>query len=299
MHLLWPNMGEMPGRDNISAVQVNSALGPGTSAGSRFAGYVQHFDTIESTNRTALQAAQQGARCGVWVADEQTAGRGRGGHTWHSAAGEGLYVSALIAPRLPVQQAMWISLAAGLAAQQAIEESCDVHVDLRWPNDLVVGQAAEGPAPVRQNKCGGILVETSGEASGSAQTSWLRYAVIGIGINVNQGEFPPGFATAATSLRRERGVSLLRQPLLIHLLRALDHQILLLEQEAEGHSQVPGLRERFAEASTWVRGRHVQVPEQGGYTGVTAGLDARGFLLVDGDDGRQHTVLSGGVRDLE
>ena len=59
-------------------------------AGTEFAGRVLHFASVGSTNALALEAAQAGARVGVWVADEQTAGRGRGGHGWHSAAGDGL-----------------------------------------------------------------------------------------------------------------------------------------------------------------------------------------------------------------
>ena len=66
------------------------------SHGTSFAGRVRHFPSVGSTNSLALEAAQAGAREGVWVADEQTAGRGRGGHAWHSAAGDGLYVSALV-----------------------------------------------------------------------------------------------------------------------------------------------------------------------------------------------------------
>ena len=65
-------------------------------AGTRFAGQVRHFPSVLSTNSLALEAAQAGERSGVWVAEEQTAGRGRGGHTWHSAAGDGLYVSAMV-----------------------------------------------------------------------------------------------------------------------------------------------------------------------------------------------------------
>ena len=60
----------------------------------------------------------------------------------------------------------------------------------------------------------------------------------------------------------------------------------------------PSLLERFAEASTWVRGKRVSVPEQGGYTGTTAGLDKQGFLLVNADDGTRRTVHSGGVREF-
>ena len=85
-------------------------------AGTEFAGCVMHFPSVGSTNALAMEAAQAGARGGVWVADEQTAGRGRGGHQWHSAAGDGLYVSALVTPALPMTTALWISLATGLAA---------------------------------------------------------------------------------------------------------------------------------------------------------------------------------------
>jgi BirA family biotin operon repressor/biotin-[acetyl-CoA-carboxylase] ligase len=300
----------MPAQDKIDAAEVNRALtgssptARAASAGKRFAGYVQHFASIDSTNRAALEAAQQGARCGVWVADEQTAGRGRGGHAWHSSPGDGLYVSALVAPDLPAQESICLALAAGLAAQQAIDETCGLRVDLRWPNDLML----DG------RKCGGILVETAAEASPEPSSSKpaapLRYAVIGIGINVNHTEFPVELQHLATSLRLQSGSSsaekltalrslpFVRQPLLIHLLRELDNQIASLEDEVRGVSTGSNLLTRFAAASTWVRGKRVHVPEQGGYTGTTAGLDGRGFLLVDADDGFQRTVLSGGVREL-
>jgi BirA family biotin operon repressor/biotin-[acetyl-CoA-carboxylase] ligase len=281
----------MPPRDRIDAAELNRAL-----ASTRFAGYVQHFASIGSTNQAALEAAQQGASCGVWVADEQTAGRGRAGHSWHSIPGDGLYVSALVTPHLPGQQAMLLALATGLAARQAIDESCNLHVDLRWPNDLMLNH----------RKCGGILVETSAEASTSEPAALLRYAVVGIGINVNHAAFPPDLQPLATSLRLEAGAEpggarslpFVRQPLLLHLLRALDQQITLLEHPLHGSTAAPGLIARFAAASTWVCGKRVHVPEHGSYTGTTAGLDARGFLLVDADDGTQRTVLSGGVREL-
>ena len=67
----------------------------------------------------ALEAAQAGAAHGsVWVADEQTAGRGRSDHTWHSAAGDGLYVSVLLRPQMALVEALWLSLATGLAVRQ-------------------------------------------------------------------------------------------------------------------------------------------------------------------------------------
>jgi len=274
--------------DHFDVSAVRRAL-----VGTRFARGLQHFATVGSTNALLLEAAAAGAAEGiVYVADEQTAGRGRGGHSWHSTAGDGLYVSALVQPALRMHQALLLSLATGLAAQAAIAACLPpepaVAVDLRWPNDLLAGS----------KKCGGILVETAVEPGRSdAVDATLRYAVIGVGINVNHHSLSAELSPIATSLRMLTGKPLNRERLLVELLRALDAELTRLEMP--GTDGAPRLLERFAAASTWVRGKRVSVPEQGGYTGVTAGLDARGFLLVDGEDGIRHTVLSGGVRELK
>jgi BirA family transcriptional regulator, biotin operon repressor / biotin---[acetyl-CoA-carboxylase] ligase len=252
-----------------------------------FAGCVMHFAEVGSTNALALGAAQAGARGGVWVADKQTAGRGRGGHHWHSAAGDGLYVSALVTPVLPMTMALWMSLATGLAAKAAIAETAGLDADIRWPNDLLLGG----------RKCGGILVETAMD-SAAGTTAMLRYAVIGVGINLNHAEFPEELETLATSLRIVGGKPVERESLLAALLRALDHEIRLLIRGYRETHIGEGLLERFAAASSWVKGKRVRVDEAGGYTGVTDGLDLRGFLRVAGDDGVMHTVLSGGVREI-
>ncbi len=258
-------------------------------AGTEFAGRVTHLLSVDSTNTLALEAAQAGARNGVWIADEQTAGRGRGGHVWHSAVGDGLYMSALVAPSLPMTTALMISLATGLAARTAIAEGTGLEIDIRWPNDLLV----------QGRKCGGILVETAVAPSvipdGEAM---LRYAVIGIGINLNHENFPPEITPLATSLRIASGKTVSRETVLIALLRALSNELWLLSEEVQGSKQCDSLLHRFADASSWVLGKRVRVDEGGGYTGLTAGLDARGFLLVDSENGLRRTVLSGGVREL-
>jgi BirA family biotin operon repressor/biotin-[acetyl-CoA-carboxylase] ligase len=257
-------------------------------ADTEFAGRVMHFVSVGSTNALAMEAAQAGARGGVWVADEQTAGRGRGGHQWHSAAGDGLYVSVLVTPPLPMTTALWISLATGLAAKAAIAETTALDVDIRWPNDLLVNG----------RKCGGILVETAMTPAAGDATAVLRYAVIGVGINLNHDQFPEELESLATSLRIACGVRVSREAVLAALLRTLDEEIRLLIRSARGTDNGSGLLERFAAASTWVKGKRVRVDEGGGYTGVTDGLDARGFLRVAGDDGVERTVLSGGVREI-
>jgi BirA family biotin operon repressor/biotin-[acetyl-CoA-carboxylase] ligase len=266
----------------LNLAEIRSAL-----IGTRFAAQLHHFPSIGSTNTALLEAASPSfgpaaPEGTVYLADEQTAGRGRGGHAWHSAPGDGLYLSVLVTPVLPIANALWLSLATGLAARSAIASTCgltpDLAPDIRWPNDLLLGT----------KKLGGILVETAIDPA----THNLRHAVIGIGINVNHAAFPPDLVTLATSLRLATNHELSRQSLLISLLRALDHELTLLE------SADPTLLDRFTAASTWVRGKRVHVPEQGGYTGTTAGLDVRGFLLVDDDDGTRRTVLSGGVREI-
>ena len=268
-------------------------------AATRFAGRIHHFETIQSTNLYAVEVAGTGAPDGsVYIADEQTAGRGRGGHTWHSIPGDGLYLSALIRPAtpIPLAEALWISLSTGLAAQRAIQQTTGLLTDIRWPNDLILND----------KKVGGILVESTSNPATAHHPAHLRFAVIGIGINVNHEAFPPELAPLATSLRRESGAFHARETLIQNLLLALDDELYALELELRGDlptsalpgdgSPAAGLLARFTRASTWAQGKRVRVDESGGYTGITAGLDARGFLQVAGDDGLLHTVLSGGVR---
>jgi BirA family biotin operon repressor/biotin-[acetyl-CoA-carboxylase] ligase len=243
--------------------------------GTRFAGQVKHFASVGSTSQLALDAAQRGERGGVWVAGEQTAGRGRGGHQWHSAPGDGLYVSALVTPRVSVSEGTKIPLATGLAAQAAVLEATGLTIDIRWPNDLMFGD----------RKCGGILVESGSEAG----TEQLRFAVIGIGINVRHAAFPDELSRVATSLFLESGRRFDREPLLASLLRRLDGELSLLESDRSPLG-------RFAAASSWVSGKRVRVGDQDGYTGWTRGLDRNGFLRVEDDLGVMRTVLSGGVR---
>ena len=263
----------------VSEAKIDIAEMRRALVGTRF-GDIHHFASIDSTNTRLLEAAASNAPEGtVFLADEQTAGRGRGGHGWHSAPGEGLYLSALVAPSLKLREALWLSLATGLAARAAIHSLSALNVDIRWPNDLLLGRL----------KLGGILVETAVEPGDDPA---LRYAVIGIGINVNHAQFPVELHDLATSLRIATHAELSRQKLAIVLLRELDRELNALE----AGSQL--LLDRFTQASTWVRGKRVHVPEQGGYTGTTNGLDSRGFLLVLSDDGVQRTVLSGGVREL-
>jgi BirA family transcriptional regulator, biotin operon repressor / biotin---[acetyl-CoA-carboxylase] ligase len=250
-------------------------------AGTPFAGNLRYFPSISSTNTLAMREADEGASEGmVYLADEQTAGRGRGGRDWESLPGSGLYVSVLLRPRMAPADILWLSLAAGLAVYEAVRQVTSLAADIRWPNDLLFG---------RRKFCG-ILTELN------AEVTRVRHCVIGIGINVHQESFPAELASRATSLRIETGRSWPRQELLLALLQSLHREAIALNADtAAAASSILG---RLASASSWIRGKHVHVDEAGGYSGVTAGLDARGFLRVRTPDDLR-TVLSGGVREAK
>jgi len=248
-------------------------------AGTLFAGRIHHTPSTGSTNTDAVQAARAGAPHGsVFVTEEQTAGRGRGHHAWQSNAGQGLYVSVLLRPAFPAVRLLLVPLAAGLAALQAIHAAAGLTADLRWPNDLLLGD----------RKTGGILVESKTEAGAVA------HVVIGIGINVHQRTFPQDLATPATSLDLEADRHIHRQHLLVALLKSLERESgALADSDAAG--SIPA---RLAQASTWIRGRRVQVHGPQACTGITEGLDEFGFLRVRTADGLVQ-VQTGGIRAAE
>jgi BirA family biotin operon repressor/biotin-[acetyl-CoA-carboxylase] ligase len=259
--------------------------------GTEFAGRLHHLATTPSTNDLALAAAQAGEPAGVWIADEQTAGRGRGGHTWHSASGDGLYMTALISPRIPMQSALSLSLRVAISVQSAIASTYGFRtpdqIDIRWPNDLLLNG----------RKVGGILIDTASRPASAGQPSTLRHAILGIGINVNHTEFPAGLDAIATSIRRElhiHATPLPREPLAAAILLALSAELRALTSNLEPRTS------NLTAYSTWITGKRVRVEARDGdpgYTGTTAGLNPSGFLLVAGDDGQIHTVLSGGLRE--
>jgi BirA family biotin operon repressor/biotin-[acetyl-CoA-carboxylase] ligase len=121
----------------------------------------------------------------------------------------------------------------------------------------------------------------------------VRHVVVGIGINVNQTGFPKELQSEATSLRLATGSEWSRVELAAALLKSLDREYRLLLERKDARQSI--LR-RFAEKSSWVRGKQVRIQENGTTVeGTTEGLDDRGFLLVRTSQGLQ-TILSGSVR---
>jgi BirA family biotin operon repressor/biotin-[acetyl-CoA-carboxylase] ligase len=243
-----------------------------------FAKHIYHFFKVDSTNTVALRLGEEGGPHGtVVLAEEQTAGRGRAGRSWVSEKSSGIYATVLLRPPIPPAQAPLLTLVAGLAARDAVVEETGIELDIRWPNDLLAGG----------RKFCGILTEMH------AEPDRVHYAVVGIGINVNQTKMPAEFAGTATSLRMVTGRVHPRIELLIRLLRHLDRYY--NEFIAEGAA--PILR-RFAEVSSYYEGKRVRITTAAEtYVGTTAGLEPSGVLRVKRDDGRIEAVVSGDVAE--
>ncbi|HLK22223.1 MAG TPA: biotin--[acetyl-CoA-carboxylase] ligase [Bryobacteraceae bacterium] len=228
--------------------------------------------SIGSTMTEASRLAAAGCESGTVVgAEEQTAGQGRYGRVWHSEPGAGLYVSIILRNPFSQDSMPVVTLALGLAVSEAIQKACDVPCDLRWPNDVLV----------QSKKCAGILTQLEGQA-----------IVAGIGINVNHPEFPAELSAIATSLRIASGREQSRERLLVELIGSVTNYCALLEKEGR-----EPILEMFSRASSFVYGRRVYV-DQGAeiLRGTTAGLNNAGFLMLQGDDGKQNVIIAGGVR---
>jgi BirA family transcriptional regulator, biotin operon repressor / biotin---[acetyl-CoA-carboxylase] ligase len=263
--------------ESVADLLLPDILGP-LASGTIFAPRIRHYFRIGSTNSAAMEAAAAGeAEGSVFLAEEQTAGRGRGSNTWESAPSDGIYGSVVLRPQLAPSDALLLSLIAGIAVAEAVEATTGLHPDLRWPNDVLL----------EERKFCGILTEMHAEATR------VRYVVVGIGINVNQPSFSAELEPIATSLRIAAGHEWSRVQVCAALLKSLDAWYRKLSANAADARTA--IFQSFEGRSSYVRSRLVHVDEGAGYDGVTEGLDERGFLLVRTDGGLR-TVLSGQVR---
>ena len=228
---------------------------------------------IDSTMTEASRLAAEGCASGtVVVAEEQTAGQGRLGRTWHSEPGSGLYASIVLRYSFAPSDLPVVTLALGLATVDAIAKTTGLACDLRWPNDVLI----------QSKKCAGILAQMEGSA-----------IIAGIGINVNHEQFPDELSSIATSLRiASGGREYSREDLLTELIFSVESYCALLEKQG----REPILK-MFARASSFVSGRRVDVDLGSSVVrGTTAGLNDSGFLILRTDDGSENVIIAGGVR---
>ncbi len=230
------------------------------------------FDQVDSTNRLAKDYGERGAEEGtVIIANSQTAGRGRFGRTFSSPAGTGLYMSVVLRPSLSAEKALSITTAAAVAVCRAIERVSDRTAQIKWVNDIY----CDG------KKVCGILTEAAFNGD------QMRYAVLGVGINVNApvGGFSRDIADiAAAVFEKEQGN---REELAAAVLDAFFEEYAVLSEEC----YVTEYRERSCLVDTPI----VVRSPLGDRDALALGVDERCRLLVRYADGREEALASGDV----
>lgn len=236
-------------------------------------GEVYFADVLPSTNLQLKAMAVSGAPHGsLCLAEQQTAGKGRLGRTWHSPAGQGLWVSVLLRPDLPPAHAPLLTLCASMAMADGVAETWGGGLGIKWPNDLVLAG----------KKVCGILTEVAMHPDG------VDYVVVGTGLNVRRGAYPPELSHQATSLE-DHGATPLRRRVLAAYLHHLEKWTALLVQ----HGPQPLIQAYGPRCVTL--GKRVNVTGAITFTGLAEGLREDGSLLVRREDGTLQPVLSGDV----
>jgi BirA family biotin operon repressor/biotin-[acetyl-CoA-carboxylase] ligase len=226
-----------------------------------------------STNADLM--ARGGPEGQVLVAESQTAGRGRMGRSWVSAAGASLTFSVLLRPvSVPAARRGWLPLLTGVAVACAVRDVAGLAAVLKWPNDVLAGS----------RKLAGILAEQSGDA-----------VVIGIGLNVatpaDALPVSPG-GLHATSLLVE-GASVSREALLAGILRELERRYTAFRDDPDP-ARTGLLAEYRALCATLGRPVRVELPGGGILAGVAEDIDAAGCLLVAPSPGAPPAAVSAG-----
>lgn len=244
----------------------------------RFGREMRGFEEVGSTNTKAAEWARDGAAEGsVVVTEYQSEGRGRHGRTWDARKGQNLMFSAVLRPTLDAEYLGLITVAASVAVADAIDAFVSPHrAALKWPNDVLL----EGW------KTCGMLLESSISGQHGADV-----VVLGVGLNVNQTDFPGPLAGTATSLRLTTGRTVPRASLFAQLLRRLEARYDAVQSGDEDavrqafHDRLATLHER---ASFRLPGTDRTV------SGVVQGITDTGALRLDTPDGPE-TVHAGDV----
>ena len=235
---------------------------------------IQVVRSTGSTNADLSEAARAGAAAGlVLIAEEQTAGRGRLDRPWVAPRGSGLTFSVLLKPTLRLSSWGWLSLLAGMGVADPLARLTGLDIQLKWPNDLLIGQ----------RKVAGILAERVGDQ-----------LVLGVGLNVSlrSEELP---APQATSLAIEGSAVLDRQALVGAMLRGIGERVADFTGTEEAIASArAAYRVRCATLGCQVR---AELPGGGELVGWAVDVDDSGRLLIEGPDGTK-PVSAGDVVHL-
>jgi len=236
---------------------------------------------IGSTNVELKRLAQEGAAEGLlYLTDEQTAGKGRLNRSWQAPPGSSLLMSLLFRPARWVKphEVQRLTMLCALALAEAVEHCTGITARLKWPNDLL---STEG------KKLAGVLTEF--ELNGE-ELSWV---VVGMGLNVNvdfsQVESHDPLSQTATSLSTLVGHAVEREPILRNFLERVEQRYMALQH---GHVPQTEWAARLAGMGQPVTITHLDGSHQ---TGVVAGVNENGALLLQQNDGSTVTVWAGDV----
>ncbi len=230
---------------------------------------------VDSTNLWAKEEGENGAAHGsVYVADQQTAGRGRRGRAWESPAGENLYFSLLLRPDFNPDKASMLTLVMAMAVAEAVRDY-GAGAYIKWPNDIVLNG----------KKLSGILTEMHLATYGAYSV------IIGVGVNVKQKCFAPEIVETATGLCKELNMEIDREELLDKILQSFEK----FYQEFTLRGDLSLLQARYNDILI-NRGKYVKVLDpKGEFTGIARGINEQGELLVEKEDGEIVTVYAGEV----
>lgn len=237
---------------------------------------LRYYDEIDSTNLEAKRLADAGMPEGTLViSDCQESGRGRLGRSWASPSGCGLWMSFVLKPSYPVEQASMVTLVVAMAVMDAIEEVTGLKAQIKWPNDIVI----------QGKKVCGILTEMS------IEEGHISFIVPGLGVNVNNREFPPELCEKAVSLYMLTGKTVSRAALAGAVSRHFEkyYSNFLI------YSNLAGIKDAYnARLANYNRQVVISDPS-GSFTCLSEGIDETGALLVRMEDGSRRAITSGEV----
>lgn len=239
--------------------------------------YIHYEESVHSTQKIAHRIAQEGAKEGtVVVAEEQTAGRGRLDRAWYSPKYTGAWMSIILRPSIPPQQAPQLTLLSAVAVVQAIQEVTNLSPDIKWPNDVLLNG----------KKLVGILTEMQ------ADFDRIHSVIIGIGINMNQQEtdFNEQIKHIATSLRIEKGEEINRAALMQAFFLKLE--TLYEEYLKNGFGLIKVLWETYAIS---IGKRIIARTMTANIEGFAKGITDEGVLLIEDDEGVIHRIHSADI----
>ena len=261
--------------DNIFKYEIEKKL-----ADNKLWNNVYCFETIDSTNNYAKKDIEKLFHGDIIIADEQLKGRGRMDKVFYSPKESGIYMTFILKENIFPDSIKLLSLGISNAVCRAIEEETGIIPELTW-NDIRVGE----------KKVCGILTEYSVEV----ETGKAEYLIVGIGINVNNTEFPKELRDKVTSLRIFSGQEINRKNLIISILNEIEKIV----QNKKYISQRKKILYEYIEKTKLLNKKvEVKVIDKK-IIGTVRGINDRGGLIIIKENGRKEIIYNGELKGAE